>query len=74
MNLLIEQACRFQLRFESLFHAGRAMAFPCDERGQVELDGLSERARQNYFYARTVVGREYAMPAVVLSDLGPLPV
>lgn len=55
----------FQLRFESLFHAGRALTFPCDERGTVVLDQLSERARQNYFYARAVTGREYATPAVV---------
>ena len=54
-----------QLRFESLFQQGRALAFPCDERGQVELDGLSERARRNYLYARAVVGREYATPTVV---------
>jgi hypothetical protein len=61
----LQQLPHFQLRFESLFNAGRALAFPCDERGQVQLDGLSERARQNYFYARAVVGREFATPAVV---------
>ena len=55
----------FELRFESLFHPGRALAFPCDARGCVELDGLSDPARRNYFYARTVVGREFANPAVV---------
>lgn len=56
---------RCQLRFESLFHQGRALAFPCDERGQVVLDALSDRARSNYLYARAVVGREYATPTVV---------
>ena len=55
----------FELRFESLFHPGRALAFPCDARGCVELDSLSDPARRNYFYARTVVGREFANPAVV---------
>ena len=55
----------FELRFESLFHPGRALAFPCDARGCVELDDLSDPARRNYFYARTVVGREFANPAVV---------
>lgn len=55
----------FELRFESLFNPGRALAFPCDERGRVELDALSEPARRNYFYARAVVGREFATPAVV---------
>jgi hypothetical protein len=55
----------FSLRFDSLFDPGRALAFPCDEQGQVELNDLSERARLNYFYARAVVGREFATPAVV---------
>jgi hypothetical protein len=59
----------FELRFESLFHPGRGLAFPCDARGQVELDELSEPARRNYLYARAVVGREYATPAVVNSAL-----
>lgn len=57
-------AC-FELRFESLFRPGHALAFPCDARGLVELDGLSDPARRNYFYARTVVGREFSNPAVV---------
>lgn len=56
---------RFELRFESLFNPGRGLVFPCDERGQVELDSLSERSRQNYFYARAVIGREFATPAVM---------
>jgi len=58
----------FVLRFESLFDPGRGLAFPCDERGQVVLDALSERARRNYFYARVVVGHEFATPAVVRTD------
>ena len=55
----------FELRFESLFHSGRALAFPCDARGCVDLDGLSDPARRNYLYARAVVGREFANPSVV---------
>jgi hypothetical protein len=54
----------FELRFVSLFDQGRALAFPCDATGQVDLDALDDRARSNYFYARTVVGREFARPAV----------
>jgi hypothetical protein len=54
----------FELRFTSLLDAGRAMAFPCDSAGHVDLDALSERARSNYFYARAVVGREFARPRV----------
>jgi len=59
------QDLRFELRFESLFNPGRGLAFPCDARGEVALDALSEPARHNYFYARAVVGREYATPAVM---------
>ena len=55
----------FELRFESLFDPARALSFPCDGRGQVELDALSEKARGNYFFARAVIGREFASPAVV---------
>jgi hypothetical protein len=54
----------FEIRFQSLFKEGRALIFPCDEQGQVTMDLLSERARDNYLYARAVVGREYAFPSV----------
>ncbi|MCK6419636.1 MAG: hypothetical protein L6Q73_01825 [Aquabacterium sp.] len=63
-------ACeRFELRFESLFVEGRALSFPCDAHGHVDLDALSERARCNYLYARAVVGREFRTPAVRHSEL-----
>jgi hypothetical protein len=54
-----------QLRYDSLFQPGRGLVFPCDAQGRVPLDALSERARRNYLYARAVVGREYATPAVI---------
>lgn len=54
----------YEIRFQSLFNEGRALSFPCDAEGRVQLDALSERARDNYFYARTVVGREFATPMV----------
>ena len=57
----------YVLRFQSLFHEGRALAFPCDAQGHVDMDALSDRARGNYLYARAVVGREFATPAVLPS-------
>ena len=54
----------YQLCFRSLFHAGRGYAFPCDPMGQVDLDGMTERARNNYFFARAMVGRDLSAPAV----------
>jgi hypothetical protein len=58
------QPSGFELRFQSLFAEGRGLAFPCDAAGRVDLDALSERARCNYFFARSVVGRDFAHPAV----------
>ena len=55
----------YELRFASLFQSGRGYAFPCDAKGQVQLDELSERARANYLFARAVVGREFDTPVVV---------
>ncbi len=55
----------FEMRFESLFQAGRAMAFPCDAGGNVPLNTMPERARNNYLYARAMIGRDFAIPRVV---------
>lgn len=60
----LRDAASYELRFQSLFDDGRAYAFPCDASGRVDMDALSDRARQNYLYARAVIGREVAMPAV----------
>lgn len=56
---------RFELRYRSLFDAGRGFAFPCDAQGCVELDRLSERARVNYLFARATVGFDLAAPVVL---------
>lgn len=54
----------FELRFTSMYDPGRGLAFPCDSSGHVDLDTLSERARNNYLFARTVIGREFLHPIV----------
>jgi hypothetical protein len=54
----------YELRFQSLFDAGRAYAFECDAAGHVDLDALSARAKLNYLYARTAIGREFSCPEV----------
>jgi hypothetical protein len=59
-----ESGRALRLRDALLFHEGRALSFPCDARGEVPLDALSERARNNYLYARTVIGREFFRPEV----------
>jgi len=57
-------AGRYELRFQSLFREGRAWAFPCNAQGHVDLDALSERARDSYWFVRTTVGREVDVPRV----------
>jgi hypothetical protein len=60
---------RYELRFQSLFHSGRALAFPCDSLGTVHWDVMTDRARASFIRAQECVGREFASPAVRLSDL-----
>jgi hypothetical protein len=63
------RAARYELRFQSLFHSGRGLTFPCDDRGEVHWDSMSERARTSFLRAQESVGIEFATPAVQLSDL-----
>jgi hypothetical protein len=64
-----ESIARYELRFQSLFHTGRALAFPCDRQGEVHWDTMTEGARASFLRAQGSVGREYASPAIQLSDL-----
>lgn len=57
----------FELRFPSLCGAGRGLSFPCDASGLVQMDRLSERARNNYLLARALMGRDYGWPSVQAS-------
>ena len=59
-----------QLYFAPLLDPDRALHFPCDHCGEVQLDGLSERARNNYFFARSTVGRDYRPPVVIALENG----
>lgn len=53
-----------EIRFQSLFHEGCALSFPCDEQGHVDLNTLQPLALDNYLFARATVGREFATPAI----------
>jgi len=55
---------RHELCFSSLYRQGRALAFPCDESGDVDIDALPPAARRNYLEACEKVGREFALPQV----------
>jgi len=54
-----------EIRFQSLFKEGRALSFPCDGEGRFDLDKAHPRLRDSYFFARAMMGREYAYPVVL---------
>jgi hypothetical protein len=56
---------QLHLQFKSLFDPGRRLAFPCDAKGQVDLDRLGRRALNDYLFARVSVGRVFSRPEVV---------
>ncbi|MFO1219902.1 MAG: hypothetical protein U1E89_16165 [Burkholderiaceae bacterium] len=54
----------FEVHFRSLLRRGFELIFPCDGEGRVDMDALSDRAKVDYLFARAMVGREYAGPAL----------
>ncbi|MFZ2649746.1 MAG: hypothetical protein WA210_06530 [Burkholderiaceae bacterium] len=68
-SLSSDQLAGFELRFQSLFDKGRGYTFHCDAAGRVDLDSLSELARINYFSARALVGRDFALPVMTQATL-----
>jgi hypothetical protein len=54
----------FELRFEPLVDEQLPLSFPCDARGQVDLDELCDRSRRDYLFAHTLIGRNFTMPVV----------
>jgi hypothetical protein len=65
----IQASAQYEIRFQSLFREGRALSFPCDREGRVDLDNVNDRLRNSYLFARAMLGREYAMPVVRECDL-----
>ena len=63
-TLTLGDELRYELCFGSLHVNGRGYAFPCDEAGHVDMNRLSERGRNNYLFARAVVGNELGYPVV----------
>lgn len=70
---VISNSGPFEIRFESLFDGGRALVFPCNAFGRVDLDAMPPRARSNYLYARAMVGRDYTMPRVQAMSMSDAP-
>jgi len=56
---------RYEIRYRPLTEDVEPLTFPCDAQGHVQMDALTERARNDYLYARAVVGVEYDRPAIL---------
>jgi hypothetical protein len=63
----------YEIYYRPLADTQSALHFPCDVRGHVELDELSPESVENYLYARAMVGRDYALPAIIPQNHPPLP-
>ncbi|SCK24859.1 hypothetical protein VAR608DRAFT_1982 [Variovorax sp. HW608] len=55
---------QYELRYQSLSDAGRALAFQCDADGRVDLNALGRATFNDYLYARALVGRDFDFPCI----------
>jgi len=56
----------FRIEFRTTFLQGRAVSFPCDARGNVDIDALSESGRSDYLFARIMTRRERPRPEFIV--------
>ncbi|MDM0116267.1 hypothetical protein QTI66_29320 [Variovorax sp. J22R133] len=54
----------YELHFQSLLRLGQDWAFSCDAEGHVDMNAMTERVRNNYLFARALVGIELDTPRV----------
>lgn len=55
----------YQLQFRPLRGSAPGYVFPCDAAGTVDLDTLNDRTRNDYFFARGLIGRQVDSPRVL---------
>jgi len=68
MNAQRHPSQAYRLRFEPLVEQERAVCIPCDADGHVDLDALSEAARNAYFHARVLRGHLFSVRVVPLDS------
>ena len=61
----------FRLVYRALSGAPVEHSFPCNPDGEVDLDRLDDRSRNNYFFARAMVGRAVKPPMVERAGRAP---
>jgi hypothetical protein len=53
-----------ELRFVHRRNERKSLALPCSAAGRVDLHALDERKRNEYLFARALMGRDYAFPVM----------
>jgi hypothetical protein len=53
------------LHFVPIANDAPILVFHCDEKGRVDIDALSPHEREEYLYARAMIGRQYWRPRCV---------
>lgn len=64
MEFVTCPAPEYRICFLPVSESDRSVAFPCDSNGQVNLDFLKPREKNNYLFARAMRGRNYAAEAI----------
>ena len=57
----------WRLRFDPVLEGARAIEFPCDEHGFVDLDAFDDEQRRTYFCARILRGLHHP-PRLIRAD------
>jgi hypothetical protein len=55
----------FRVCFRTALPSGCRNSFPCDPRGNVDMDRLSDSSRRDYLFARIMARRDCLEPQVV---------
>jgi hypothetical protein len=54
----------YEIRFQARC-GDTTWSFPCDMHGRVDMDLMEERDRNNYLFARAVIGYRFLAPKIV---------
>lgn len=64
---LLSPVCEdhYELSYLTRIGGDGGYSFGCDAQGTVDMNAMTERARNNYLYARAVVGIELQRPTIL---------
>lgn len=66
-NAQFTNSSRFQVHYRSCLFEEQSFSFPCDERGNVDMNCLCETRRADFLFARMMARLEHTRPEIVVS-------